>query len=98
MGIDPRKGPAGTAFRRNFYVAKDNGMAVREGICLLGCSCSSKFGMELGFLGCRCGMLWCADRGNLETVEGSTGTTDNSLRGPEKELLGGSPIISPSSP
>lgn len=69
MDIDPRKGPAGTAFGRNFCVAKDDGMAAREGICLSGCSCSSKLGIELGFSGCQCRMLWCVDHSNPETAE-----------------------------
>ena len=53
-----------TTFGRKFYAAKDNGITAREGICLSGCSCSSKLGIQLGFSGCQCGMLWCADCGS----------------------------------
>ena len=59
-------------------------MATKEGICLSGCSCSGKLGIKLGFLGYQCGMLWYADCDNLETTEESIGTTDNSLRWPNK--------------
>ena len=59
-------------------------MATKEGICLSGCSCSGKLGIKLGFLGYQCGMLWYADRDNLETTEESIGTIDNSLRWPKQ--------------
>ena len=98
MGVDHRKGPTGTAFGRNCCVAKDGGMATRDNTCLSGCSCSSKLSIELGLSGCHYGTLWCVVYGNPETTEGCVGKADDSLRRPEKELLGGSPIMSPSSP